>query len=267
MRLHFTKMEASGNDYIYFDCLESELKDPEKIAKSISKRHFSVGADGIVLICRSKIADAKMKIFNADGTIGKMCGNAARCVAKLLFESNFVRRSRISLETDAGVRELYLIVKNGRVEKITIDMGVSFVGEKFILEAAGEKFEMREIDTGNPHQVAFLPDVDCLNLDKIGRICERNPRFLDGVNTEFCEILEKNHLKMRVFERGSGETLSCGTGACASAIAGIKNGACDFNTPITISMRGGNLSVLCDEKFHTYLTGDATVTFFGEVDV
>ena len=267
MRLQFTKMEATGNDYIYFDCLEKEIKDPERVSKMLSKRHFSVGADGIVLICPSKIADAKMRIFNADGTEGKMCGNAARCVGKLLFESNFARRSRISLETESGVRELFLTVKDGKVGKITVDMGLARVGETFILEASGEKFEMREVDMGNPHQVAFSPDADYINLEKIGRACEQNPRFLGGVNTEFCEILGKNHLKVRVFERGSGETLACGTGACASALAGIKNGSCEIGKPIKISMRGGDLSVLCDENYHTYLTGDAHTTFCGEVDI
>ena len=267
MRLHFTKMEATGNDYIYFDCLGKELENPGEVAKILSKRHFSVGADGIVLICPSKIADAKMRIFNANGTEAEMCGNAARCVAKLLFESNFARRSRILLETKSGVRELFLMVKNGKLGKITVDMGVACVGETFIFEACGEKFEMREIDMGNPHQVTFAPDVDYINLEKIGHICEENPRFSSGVNTEFCEILDKNHLKVRVFERGSGETLACGTGACASAIAGIKVGACDIGKPIKISMRGGDLSVLCDENFHIYLTGDAHTTFQGDVEI
>ena len=267
MRLHFTKMQAAGNDYIYFDCLARELEKPEEVAKNLSKRRFSVGSDGIVLICPSKIADAKMRIFNADGTEAQMCGNAARCVGKFLFENNFVHRSHISLETKSGVRELFLIVKNGKIEKISVDMGIARVGETFVFETRGEKFEMREIDVGNSHQVAFVPDVDYINLDKIGRICEQNPRFVGGVNTEFCEILDKNHLKVRVFERGSGETLACGTGACASALAGIQIGICEIGKPIKITMRGGDLSVLFDENYHTYLTGDAQTTFCGEVDI
>lgn len=267
MRLHFTKMQAAGNDYIYFDCLTKELEKPEEVAKKLSKRRFSVGSDGIVLICPSKIADAKMRIFNADGTEAQMCGNAARCVGKFLFENNFVHRSRISLETPSGVRELFLIVKNSKIEKITVDMGIARIGETFVFETRGEKFEMREIDVGNPHQVAFVPDVDYIDFEKIGHLCEQNPRFVGGVNTEFCEILDKNHLKVRVFERGSGETLACGTGACASALAGIKMGACEIGKPIRISMRGGDLSVLCDENCHTYLTGDAQTTFYGEVDI
>ena len=265
MRLHFTKMEATGNDYIYFDCLEKEIKGPERVSKMLSKRHFSVGADGIVLICPSKIADAKMRIFNADGTEGKMCGNAARCVGKLLFESNFARRSRISLETEAGVRELFLTVKDGKIGKITVDMGVARIGDTFILEASGEKFEMREVDMGNPHQVAFSPDADYINLEKIGRACEQNPRFLGGVNTEFCEILGKNHLKVRVFERGSGETLSCGTGACASAAAAVLSGECERGATVRVLMRGGELAVRFDEDMRAYLTGDAQMVFEGRV--
>lgn len=267
MRLHFTKMEGTGNDYIFFDCLESDLEEPAKVAKMLSRRHFSVGSDGIVLICRSKIADVRMRIFNSNGSEAKMCGNAVRCVAKLIYDCNFVRKSRIKIETESGIREVFLTVRNGSVEKITVDMGVVSAGEVFILETNGEKFEMRAVDVGNPHQVAFLPDVDFLDFEKIGRSCEKNLRFEDGVNTEFCEILGKNHLKVRVFERGSGETLACGTGACASAVAAIKNGMCEVGKPIKISMRGGELSVLCDENFHTYLTGDAHVTFQGEAEI
>lgn len=267
MRLHFTKMHAAGNDYIYFDCLEKELENPTEIAKILSKRHFSVGADGIILICRSKIADARMRIFNADGSEAQMCGNAARCVSKLLYESNFVRKSRIRIETDSGVRETFLTIRNGKIEKITVDMGKARVGDMFLFEVCGDKFEMRAVDLGNPHQVAFVPDVDFVNLGKIGETCRRNSYFGDGVNTEFCEIIDKNHLKVRVFERGSGETLACGTGACAAALAGIRNGSCDVGRSVKISMRGGDLLVFCDENDRVYLTGDAHVAFWGEAEI
>ena len=267
MRLDFIKMHGAGNDYIYFDCLLKELPEPPKLAKILSKRHFSVGADGIVLICPSKIADAKMRIFNADGSEGKMCGNAARCVGKLLYEGNFVRRSRIRLETNSGICELFLTIKNGHVDKISVDMGFARVGEMFSLDICAQKYEMREVNIGNEHQVTFVPDVDFLSLDKIGRHFEKNPRFEDGVNTEFCEILGKNHLKVRVFERGSGETLACGTGACAAAIAGIVGGYCDFGRLIKISMRGGELSVVCSENFNVRLMGDATRVFDGSIDM
>lgn len=267
MRLNFIKMQGAGNDYIYFDCLEKELENPEKVAKMLSKRHFSVGSDGIVLICRSQIADAKMRIFNSDGSEAKMCGNAARCVGKLLFESNFARKSHLTLETESGIRELYLTVCNGKVEKITVDMGRATLGDMFSFEAAGQKYEMRAVNVGNDHQVTFVPDTDFVDFERIGRLCEKNPRFEGGVNTEFCEILDKNHLKVRVFERGSGETLSCGTGACACAVAGIAVGACELNRAIKVEMKGGELLVFCDENHNLRLMGEAQITFRGEVDI
>ena len=267
MRLEFIKMHGAGNDYIYFDCLTKPINNPEKIAILLSKRHFSVGADGIVLICPSKVADAKMRIFNADGSEAKMCGNAARCVGKLLYESNFVRRSRIRLETNSGICELFLTVKNGQIGKISVDMGRGNIGEMFSFDVCGQKYEMREINVGNDHQVAFVSDVDFLDLDRIGRHFETNSRFQGGVNTEFCEILGKNHLKVRVFERGSGETLACGTGACASALAGIVAGYCDLGRLIKISMRGGELAVVCGEDFSVRLMGDATKIFEGSIEI
>lgn len=267
MRLDFIKMHGTGNDYIYFDCLAKPLANPEKLAVELSKRHFSVGADGIVLICPSKTADAKMRIFNADGSEAKMCGNAARCVGKLLYDSNFVRKSRIRLETQSGICELFLTVKNGKIGKISVDMGRATLGEMFSFDACGQKYEMREINVGNPHQVTFVPDVDFLNLDKIGTVFEKNPRFPDGVNTEFCEIIDRNHLKVRVFERGSSETLACGTGACASALAGIALGACDFGRLIKITMRGGELAVVCDEAYGIRLLGDAAKVFEGSIEI
>ena len=260
MQLNFIKMHSCGNDYIYFDCLSKPIEEPEKLAVLLSKRHFSVGADGIVLICPSKIADAKMRIFNADGSEAKMCGNAARCVGKLLYESNFAHKSKIRLETSSGIRDLFLTVKNGKIDKISVDMGVCSVGEMF-------SYDVREINIGNEHQVTFVPDVDFLDLDKIGPNFEKSPHFSGGVNTEFCEILDKNHLKVRVFERGSGETLACGTGACAAAILGIVSGRCDFGRLIKISMRGGDLFVVCDNDFNVRLMGDAAKVFEGTIDV
>lgn len=268
MRLDFIKMHGAGNDYIYFDCLIRPVSEPTKLAKELSRRHFSIGADGIVLICPSQIADAKMRIFNADGSEAKMCGNAARCVGKLLYESNFVRKSRIRLETESGICELFLTIKDKKVDKISVDMGNASLGEMFFIDVCGQKYEMRGVNVGNEHQVTFVPDVDFLNLDKIGRYFEKNPRYPDGVNTEFCEILDKNRLKVRVFERGSGETLACGTGACAAALAGIVEGSCDYGRLIRISMRGGELAVVCDENSHRIrLLGDATRVFCGSIDV
>lgn len=267
MDISFIKMHAAGNDYIYFDCLGAPIKEPEKVAAKLCKRRFSIGADGIVLICPSKVADAKMLIFNADGSEAKMCGNAARCVGKLLYESDFLRKSRIKIETQSGIRELFLTIKNGKIEKITVDMGNAIVGEMFFLEVGGHKHEMREINVGNEHQVTFVPDVDFLGLDRIGGAFEKNLRYPDGVNTEFCEILDKNHLKVRTYERGSGETLACGTGACAAAVTGILHGACEAGRLIRISMRGGELAVICDENYRVRLLGDAVTAFRGTVNL
>lgn len=267
MELDFIKMHAAGNDYIYFDCLGRDVNDPEGLARALCKRRFSVGADGIVLICPSKIADAQMRIFNADGSEAKMCGNAARCVGKLLYECNYVRKSHILLQTNSGVRELFLTVRNKRVEKVTVDMGVAAIEEMFFLHVGGQKYEMRGINVGNEHQVTFVPDVDYLDLDRIGRSFEKNPRYEGGVNTEFCEIVGKNHLKVRTFERGSGETLACGTGACAAAVAAVVRGLCEPTNIIRVSMRGGELAILCDEDYHLLLVGDAFVAFRGTVCV
>lgn len=267
MKISFIKMHAAGNDYLFFDCLGAPLPHPEKCARLLSRRHFSVGADGIVLILPSKIANARMRIFNADGSEGKMCGNAARCVAKWLYESNFARKSRITLETESGIRTVFLTVRDGKIEKISVDMGKAICGDTFFLESCGQKLEMREVNIGNDHQVTFVPDVDYIDLDKLGRAFEKNPRYTDGVNTEFCEVVDQNHLKVRVFERGSGETLSCGTGACASAVAGVIYGVCDPSRPIRITMRGGDLIVLCNEVLHVYLLGDAAHVFEGSAEI
>jgi len=267
MNLSFTKMHGAGNDYIFFNCLTSEPNDPTSLAQMLSRRRFSVGSDGIVLILPSKIADARMRIFNADGSEATMCGNAARCVGKWLFESASIKKSRISLETASGVRYLYLTVRDGRVVNITVDMGKAVVGDMFFIDVAGEKYEMRAINVGNEHQVTFSSDVDYLPLERIGRIFEQNPRYKDGVNTDFCQILDKNHLKVRTYERGSGETLSCGTGACAAAIAGIARGVCDPAHLVRISMRGGELGVLCDTELGIRLMGGAEKTFEGSVEL
>lgn len=265
--LNFIKMHAAGNDYLYFDCLNSEIKEPERVAKALCPRRFSVGADGIVLIEQSKIADAKMRIFNADGSEAKMCGNAARCVGRLLYESGFVKKSRIRLETLSGVRNIYITVRDGAVGVISVDMGmVKAVGEPYFLCAKGEKFEMRAFDVGNLHQVGAVPDVDALPLDEIGRAVGETNRFEDGVNTEFYEVVGKNRIKARVFERGSGETLSCGTGACACAVAAALRGDCDGNKPVRVLMRGGELTVSLDENMCAFLSGFAERVFEGSLE-
>ena len=268
MNISFTKMQASGNDYIFIDNLVGALKhDPCEMAKALCKRRFSIGADGLIVLERSQIADAKMRIFNANGSEAQMCGNAARCAGKLLYESNFTKKSHLKLEALSGVRDLYLNIKNGQIDKISVDMGKVNVLDMFLFEGAGEKFTMRGINVGNNHQVTFVPDVNYIDLERLGLSLESNPRFTDGVNTEFCEVVGENHLKVRVYERGVGETLSCGTGACASAVAAIAQGICSPSQQIRISMRGGELKVKCDEMTKVCLLGDASRVFEGYVEL
>ena len=268
MKLTFTKMHAMGNDFIILDRLVGgEMPDFGEIARKLCLRHFSVGADGLVAILKSKVSDAKMRIFNADGSEAQMCGNAARCVGKWLYERGVVKKTRITLETESGIKTLYLSVRDGAVVSTAAEMGAPDIREMFFFDAAGEKYEARAVNIGNNHQVVFVPDVDYIDLDKIGALFEKNPRFSDGANTEFCEILDKNHLKMRVYERGCGETLACGTGACAAAVAGIFSGACNAENPINIEMRGGCARVVCDNNFNIVLIGDAEIVFEGSVEI
>ena len=267
MKIDFIKMQAAGNDYIFLDCLGKSVQDFEIIAKKLCQRRFSVGADGLVVLLSSEIADAKIRIFNADGSEAQMCGNAARCVGKLLYESNYVKKSHITLETAAGVRDIYLTVKNGKIEKISVDMGKVSLGEMFLYENMGEKFEMREVNVGNEHQVSFVPDADYIDFERLGTNFEKNPRFYGGVNTEICEIIGENHLKVRTYERGVGETLACGTGACAATVAAISRGECSISKQIKVTMRGGELFVFCDEMMRVRLMGDAFKVYEGVAEV
>lgn len=275
MKLEFTKMHGIGNDYIYFNCMEKELDDPESVAIKMSPRHFSVGGDGIVMICRSDVADAKMRMFNADGSEGKMCGNAIRCVGKYLYDNKIVDKTEISIETLSGIKYLSLTVKDGKAEFIRVDMGNAILEAqkipviandppvRFPLEIDGKTYEMTCVSMGNPHAVTFLDEIDDLPLEKIGPIFENHKIFPERVNTEFVKIIAKNHLKMRVWERGSGETWACGTGACAVATASILCGYSDFDTPIKIDLIGGSLEILCTKDFRVFMSGGATKVYDG----
>ena len=266
--MKFIKMHGLSNDYVFADTFTQPCpKDPAALSIEISKPHVGIGADGLILIEPCEGADARMRIFNADGSEAQMCGNAARCAGKLLYESNFTRKSHLTLETLAGVRDLYLNIKNGKIEKISVDMGKATVLDMFLFEGAGEKFEMRGINVGNDHQVAFVPDVNYIDLDRLGSSFESNPRFTNGVNTEFCELVGENHLKVRVHERGVGETYACGTGACAAAVAAIVQGICSPTQQIIITMLGGELKVKCDETRTVRLLGDASNVFCGYVEL
>ena len=275
MQVNFTKMHGIGNDYIYVNCLHKELDCPSKLAIEMSKRHFSVGADGLIMICSSFVADAKMRMFNADGSEGKMCGNAIRCVAKYLYDNKLTEKTELQIETLSGIRHLKLNVQDGKVKTVTVDMGkATFEPSKIpansdseIIQKAvtyGKKeYKMTALSVGNPHAVIFTTHIENIDLQSIGDECEKNPLFLEGVNTEFAETIGRRMVKMRVWERGSGETFACGTGASAVVAAGCKTGILDFDTPVTVKLIGGELEIVCKKDFTVYMTGSATKIYDG----
>lgn len=275
MKLHFTKMHGIGNDYIYFNCLSAPLENPEEVSLKLSPRHFSVGADGIVMICPSDVADAKMRMFNADGSEGKMCGNAIRCVGKYLYDNKIVNKTNISIETLSGIKYLSLTVKDGKTVFVKVDMGKAILDPQKIpvlcdgipakaeIDIESKKYVLTCVSMGNPHAVTYVDDVEGLLLEKIGPLFENHKIFPERVNTEFVKIIGRNNLQMRVWERGSGETYACGTGACAAAVASVINGYCDFNTPIKIKLIGGELEIICTEDYGVFMSGSATKVYEG----
>lgn len=273
----FVKMHGAGNDYIYFDCLKEELESPEALAVRLSDRHKGIGGDGIVLICKSDVADAKMRMFNADGSEGNMCGNAIRCVGKYLYDHGIVQSEEIAIETRSGIKKLRLFAKDGKVHSVRVDMGpavfdpkripVNLDGDAVIgreVSIAGGVHNITCISMGNPHCVVF-EDPDGLDLEKIGPLYENDALFPERVNTEFIKVLGKNKLKMRVWERGSGETMACGTGACAAAAAACARGLCDYGADISLYLRGGELVINVGKT--VYMTGPAETVFWGEVEI
>ncbi len=281
MKRQFVKMHGIGNDYIYFDCLEQPFKTPSAAAVRLSDRHFSVGGDGIVLILPSKTADARMRMFNADGSEGEMCGNAVRCIAKYLYDIKGIKKKTLTIETKAGVKTISVRTKKHTGEAIafSVDMGkpiltplripALFTGKKIVsqpLIVGEETYRVTCLSMGNPHCVVFGGDPDALDLVAIGPLFESHPAFPERTNTEFVEVLARNELKMRVWERGSGETLACGTGACAAAVASVLNGYCDGNSEIVVHLRGGDLTVNAKGR-SVLMTGPAEIAFTGEVDL
>lgn len=274
----FVKMHGAGNDYIYFDCLKGELKNPNEVAIKLSDRHFGIGGDGIVMICKSNVADAKMRMFNLDGSEGKMCGNAIRCVGKYLYDNKIVLSDKISIETLSGIKYLSLNIKDGKVKSVKVNMGkailkpceipVNLDGESVInreIKVDGKNYNITCVSMGNPHCVVFL-DPDNLNLEEIGRKFENLEIFPDRVNTEFVKIITPTEVKMRVWERGSGETLACGTGTCACVVASVLNGFCKKNTDVLVHLIGGDLIINYTDDA-VYMTGPAEIVFYGEVEL
>ncbi len=276
MKINFTKMHGIGNDYIYVNCLAIELPNPSDIAIKMSARHFSVGSDGLVMICKSNVADAKMRMFNADGSEGKMCGNAIRCIGKYLYDNRIVTKKNIAIETLSGIKYLELFTNNkDLVETVSVDMGIAsfipntipVIADKPVIDYPcvinNVEYKITAVSMGNPHCVIYVEDPYQLDLEKIGHYFENNIIFPERVNTEFVKVLGQNHLQMRVWERGSGETWACGTGACAVASASVKLGICSYNTPITIDLRGGSLQIIVKDDYRIIMKGPATKVYEG----
>lgn len=275
--MKFTKMHGIGNDYVYVNCLKEKIEDPEKMAIFVSDRHFGIGSDGLILIYPSEVADFEMRMYNADGSRGEMCGNGIRCVAKYVYDYGLTDKTSISVETLGGIKYLDLTVEDGKVVLVKVDMGspilaseeIPIVSEQEqvineILEVNGREYRMTGVSMGNPHAVIFADDVQGLDLEKIGPDFENHPRFPKRVNTEFVRVIDSKTVEMRVWERGSGETLACGTGACATAVACVLNGKTDDE--ITVRLLGGDLQIQWNREANkVYMTGPATVVFDGEL--
>ena len=274
MSLSFTKMHGNGNDYIYINCFEETVENPSDLSVRLSDRHFGVGGDGIVLIMPSEAADVRMRMFNADGSEGKMCGNAIRCVGKYAYERGLCKKGTISVETASGIKTLYLTVNNNTVESVRVDMGAPVLEPSKIPVLSDEiidvpvKTEFFDtpltcVSMGNPHAVMFTQGIDAFDLEKSARY-EKNRIFPEGVNTEFVEVIDDKTLKMRVWERGSGETLACGTGACAVVVAAILKGYVKRNRDIRVKLRGGDLIVRWDDET-VWMTGGAAFVYDGRL--
>ncbi len=275
--MKFIKMHGAGNDYIYIDCTTQNVENPEDLSKVLSDRHFSVGADGIVLIKPSFVADCVMDIYNADGSRAKMCGNAIRCVAKYIYD-NIHKKPVIKIDTLSGVKLVEIFTKNGIAVGGKVNMGKPILNGRQIPTRYGDSivknkvinienndYEITCVSMGNPHCVVFHKDIHKLDLEKIGPLFENHEMFPERINTEFVEIIDKNNLEMRVWERGSGETLACGTGACAVAVASIVNGICEKDEEINIHTKGGGLTVKWHKNDNVYLSGNAVKVFDGEI--
>ena len=276
--MKFTKMHGIGNDYIYFNCFEEKVENPEELSIRLSDRHFGVGGDGIVLIMPSEVADFRMRMFNADGSEGKMCGNATRCIGKFVYDKGLTDKTRITLETLSGIKILDLDVADGAVEKVTVDMGkANFKADEIpVVSAASEVVEQELsvgdrtdkitcVSMGNPHCVIFTEGIDSLELEKIGPGYENHPMFPERINTEFVEFVDEHTLRMRVWERGSGETLACGTGACATVSAAVKTGRCPAGEFVTVKLIGGDLEIMYKDDGTVIMKGPAAFSFEGEI--
>ena len=283
--MKFTKMQGLGNDYVYVNCFVHTVENPEELSVKISNRHFGVGADGLILICPSEVADFKMEMYNSDGSRGEMCGNGIRCVGKYVYDYGLTDKRKIRVETLSGVKSLNLMVDNRKVVQVKVDMGspildpkkipIDFDGEMMInepIKVGEETYKITGVSMGNPHAVVFLHEMRLdkqylrkLPLEKLGPLFENHKLFPNRINTEFVKVIDRKNVKMRVWERGSGETMACGTGACAVAVACALNGFTD--DVVNVHLLGGELLIEWDrEKNKIYMTGSATTVYDGELD-
>jgi diaminopimelate epimerase len=277
--LHFYKMQGLGNDYVYVNCFETAVENPEQLSIKVSDRRFGIGSDGLILLCPSDVADVQMRMFNADGSEGKMCGNGIRCVGKLAYEKGIVKTEQLTVETLSGIRTLRLYINQGKVDNVQVEMGAPVLEaekvpvittERRLVNAPilvdGKEYAITCVSMGNPHAVIFTTGIDALDLEKIGPSFENHKIFPDRVNTEFVEVIDPHNLKMRVWERGSGETLACGTGACAVVAAACVNGISPRNEDINVHLRGGTLKIKWDND-NVLMTGAAVLVFEGDIEV
>ncbi|HEY5585145.1 MAG TPA: diaminopimelate epimerase [Ruminiclostridium sp.] len=277
--MKFTKMQGLGNDYIYVDCTQKCIDNPSEVAKKVSDRHFGIGSDGLVLILPSVNADFRMRMFNSDGSESEMCGNAIRCVGKYVFDNKITDKKNITIDTLAGIKVLELKIEDGEVVLARVDMGEPILTPKNIpvegdkdrfisepIEIDGLVYNVTAVSVGNPHAISFVDDVANFPLSEVGPKMEINKLFPKKINAEFVQVIDKSTLKMRVWERGAGETLACGTGASAVLVAAVLNGVSE--RAATIKLLGGDLFIEWSEKDnHVYMTGPAVKVFDGEIDI
>lgn len=278
--MKFTKMHGIGNDYVYVNCFEETVENPSETAKAVSDRHFGIGSDGLILIKPSAVADCYMEMYNADGSRSAMCGNGIRCVAKYIYDHGITDRTEVDVETAAGIKHIVLTIRDGKAEKACVDMGepilrpelIPVIGEGTQLVAEpilidGETYHMTCVSMGNPHAVVFLDqDLKDLEIEKLGPKFENHERFPERVNTEFMNVIDRGTMRLRVWERGSGETWACGTGTCASVVASVLNGLTDRR--VLVHLLGGDLEIYWNETDnHVYMTGPAAEVFCGEINL
>ena len=261
--MHFTKMQGLGNDYLYV-CADAVPEEAAALSVRLSERHFGAGADGMIWILPSECADFRMRIFNADGSEAEMCGNGIRCVGKLVYEKGLTQKTALTVETLAGIRRLTLFVEDGRVKQVSVDMGQAQTGEAGTLTVAGRTLRYIPVSMGNPHAVIFTEDAEAVPLAELGPQIEHHAAFPKGVNAEFVQVTGKNTLRMRVWERGSGITMACGTGACAAAAAAVREGQALPDADVSVILDGGILHIRVDGKGHVTMTGPAETVYEGE---